>query len=143
MAVIAIDLGATGCKAAVFDGADMVVHLAAQVGVGQSMYEIDEYVGSNDHGTAVLLQALQTGGERAAGDTEADGELVCPEASAGVEVEEGVVLRRERGGRGPDHLAVPGWRRERKRRILDDGVPAGEDRVEGRPVKGRVEQGPR
>jgi dTDP-L-rhamnose 4-epimerase len=42
----------------VLDGADMVVHLAAQVGVGQSMYEIDEYVGTNDHGTAVLLQAL-------------------------------------------------------------------------------------
>jgi dTDP-L-rhamnose 4-epimerase len=40
------------------DGADVVVHLAAQVGVGQSMYEIDEYVGTNDHGTAVLLQAL-------------------------------------------------------------------------------------
>ena len=40
------------------DGADFVVHLAAQVGVGQSMYEIDEYVGTNDHGTAVLLQAL-------------------------------------------------------------------------------------
>ena len=39
-------------------GADLVVHLAAQVGVGQSMYEIDEYVGTNDHGTAVLLQAL-------------------------------------------------------------------------------------
>jgi dTDP-L-rhamnose 4-epimerase len=40
------------------EGADVVVHLAAQVGVGQSMYEIDEYVGTNDHGTAVLLQAL-------------------------------------------------------------------------------------
>ncbi len=40
------------------NGADYVVHLAAQVGVGQSMYEIDEYVGTNDHGTAVLLQAL-------------------------------------------------------------------------------------
>ena len=40
------------------EGAHLVVHLAAQVGVGQSMYEIDEYVGTNDHGTAVLLQAL-------------------------------------------------------------------------------------
>jgi dTDP-L-rhamnose 4-epimerase len=40
------------------EGAELVVHLAAQVGVGQSMYEIDEYVGTNDHGTAVLLQAL-------------------------------------------------------------------------------------
>jgi dTDP-L-rhamnose 4-epimerase len=39
-------------------GADAVVHLAAQVGVGQSMYQVAEYVGVNDLGTAVLLQAL-------------------------------------------------------------------------------------
>jgi dTDP-L-rhamnose 4-epimerase len=40
------------------DGADAVVHLAARVGVGQSMYEIDEYVDANTRGTAVLLEAL-------------------------------------------------------------------------------------
>ncbi len=40
------------------DGADAVLHLAARVGVGQSMYEIDEYTSVNAHGTAVLLQAL-------------------------------------------------------------------------------------
>jgi dTDP-L-rhamnose 4-epimerase len=39
-------------------GVDGVVHLAARVGVGQSMYEIEEYTGANSHGTAVLLQAL-------------------------------------------------------------------------------------
>jgi dTDP-L-rhamnose 4-epimerase len=39
-------------------GADRVVHLAAAVGVGQSMYEIADYVGINDLGTAVLLEAL-------------------------------------------------------------------------------------
>lgn len=37
---------------------DAVVHLAAEVGVGQSMYEISRYVGSNDLGTAVLLEAM-------------------------------------------------------------------------------------
>ncbi|MEO3435198.1 NAD-dependent epimerase/dehydratase family protein [Inquilinus sp. CAU 1745] len=37
---------------------DHVIHLAAEVGVGQSMYAIDRYVSVNDHGTAVLLQAL-------------------------------------------------------------------------------------
>ena len=37
---------------------DKLVHLAAEVGVGQSMYAIDRYVSVNDHGTAVLLQAL-------------------------------------------------------------------------------------
>lgn len=40
------------------EGADGVIHLAAEVGVGQSMYEIARYVGANDLGTAVLLEAL-------------------------------------------------------------------------------------
>ncbi|PRH89086.1 nucleoside-diphosphate-sugar epimerase [Labrys okinawensis] len=39
-------------------GVDAVIHLAAEVGVGQSMYEIARYVGANDLGTAVLLQAM-------------------------------------------------------------------------------------
>src|SRR4051794_30623770 len=39
-------------------GVDSVVHLAAAVGVGQSMYEIADYVAANDLGTAVLLEAL-------------------------------------------------------------------------------------
>ena len=39
-------------------GIDMVVHLAAEVGVGQSMYAVDRYVSVNDHGTAVLFQHL-------------------------------------------------------------------------------------
>ncbi|MBF0372623.1 MAG: SDR family NAD(P)-dependent oxidoreductase [Alphaproteobacteria bacterium] len=40
------------------DGVDAVFHLASMVGVGQSMFQIDDYVGVNDLGTAVLLQAL-------------------------------------------------------------------------------------
>jgi dTDP-L-rhamnose 4-epimerase len=39
-------------------GVDRVVHLAARVGVGQSMYEIAEYTSVNAEGTAVLLEAL-------------------------------------------------------------------------------------
>jgi dTDP-L-rhamnose 4-epimerase len=39
---------------------DAVVHLVALVGVGQSMYQIDEYTSVNNHGTAVLWQALST-----------------------------------------------------------------------------------
>ena len=39
-------------------GVDRVVHLAAEVGVGQSMYAIDRYVSVNDHGSAVVFQAL-------------------------------------------------------------------------------------
>jgi dTDP-L-rhamnose 4-epimerase len=37
---------------------DSVIHLAAEVGVGQSMYEIERYVDANDRGTAALLEAL-------------------------------------------------------------------------------------
>ena len=40
------------------DGVDAVVHLAARVGVGQSMYELAEYTSANSLGTAVLLEAL-------------------------------------------------------------------------------------
>ncbi|MBX9698338.1 MAG: SDR family NAD(P)-dependent oxidoreductase [Acetobacteraceae bacterium] len=39
-------------------GVDSVVHLAAEVGVGQSMYAVDRYVGVNDLGTAMLFQQL-------------------------------------------------------------------------------------
>jgi dTDP-L-rhamnose 4-epimerase len=43
---------------AALSGVDAVLHLAAEVGVGQSMYEIARYVGGNDLGTAVLLEAM-------------------------------------------------------------------------------------
>lgn len=39
-------------------GADVIFHLAAAVGVGQSMYEIANYMGANTQGTANLLQAI-------------------------------------------------------------------------------------
>jgi dTDP-L-rhamnose 4-epimerase len=37
---------------------DAVIHLAARVGVGQSMYEIADYTDVNGRGTAVLLEAM-------------------------------------------------------------------------------------
>lgn len=40
------------------EGVETVVHLAAAVGVGQSMYEIAHYISANTQGTAVLLQEL-------------------------------------------------------------------------------------
>lgn len=39
-------------------GVDYVIHLAAETGTGQSMYEIEKYVGSNIGGTALLLDIL-------------------------------------------------------------------------------------
>jgi dTDP-L-rhamnose 4-epimerase len=40
------------------DGVDAVIHLAASVGVGQSMYDVVSYVQVNEVGTAALLEAL-------------------------------------------------------------------------------------
>lgn len=39
-------------------GVDVIFHLAAAVGVGQSMYQIADYMGANTQGTAILLQNL-------------------------------------------------------------------------------------
>ncbi len=43
---------------AALEGVDTVVHLAAAVGVGQSMYEPDYYTSVNDHGQGVLMAAM-------------------------------------------------------------------------------------
>lgn len=40
------------------EGIDVVFHQAAEVGVGQSMYEIVRYVKANDLGTAVMLEEM-------------------------------------------------------------------------------------
>ena len=42
-------------------GIEVIYHLAAAVGVGQSMYEIARYMEANSQGTANLLQALLDG----------------------------------------------------------------------------------
>src|SRR5215213_8018520 len=39
-------------------GVDAIYHLAAKVGVGQSMYQIVDYTAANNLATAVLLEAL-------------------------------------------------------------------------------------
>jgi len=43
-------------------GVDAVAHLAAETGVGQSMYDVERYVDVNDRGTARLLQAAAARG---------------------------------------------------------------------------------
>jgi dTDP-L-rhamnose 4-epimerase len=46
------------------DGVDELVHLAAAVGVGQSMYEIERYTSVNALGAAVVLEAASAVRER-------------------------------------------------------------------------------
>ena len=55
------DLRDEGLLPKLLEGADVVYHFAAMVGVGQSMYQITRYVDDNVGGTARLLQALVDG----------------------------------------------------------------------------------
>ena len=52
------DVRDAAAVAAALRGVDAVVHLAAAVGVGQSMYRIADYVAANALGTANLLQGV-------------------------------------------------------------------------------------
>lgn len=52
------DVRNPGDVASALKGADHVFHLAALVGVGQSMYQAAEYVDVNVRGTAVLMEQL-------------------------------------------------------------------------------------
>jgi dTDP-L-rhamnose 4-epimerase len=52
------DIRDKDCVRRALRGVDAVFHLAALVGVGQSMYQIAEYTSVNNHGTATLLEAL-------------------------------------------------------------------------------------
>lgn len=52
------DVRDPGAVRAALDGVSMVIHLAALVGVGQSMYRIASYESVNAAGTATLLEAI-------------------------------------------------------------------------------------
>jgi dTDP-L-rhamnose 4-epimerase len=52
------NVGDPECVDRALEGVDRVVHLAAAVGVGQSMYEIAEYVRENTMATATFLERL-------------------------------------------------------------------------------------
>jgi dTDP-L-rhamnose 4-epimerase len=52
------DIRDASAVASALRGVDAVVHLAARVGVGQSMYEIASYADVNARGTSILLEAL-------------------------------------------------------------------------------------
>lgn len=55
---IRADVGDAEAVSKALEGIDAVYHQAAEVGVGQSMYEIVRYVKANDLGTAVLLEEM-------------------------------------------------------------------------------------
>jgi dTDP-L-rhamnose 4-epimerase len=56
------DIGDLGQVQAALAGVDVVVHLAAKVGLGVELADIDDYVRQNDLGTAVVLRAAAAAG---------------------------------------------------------------------------------
>lgn len=52
------DVRDRGALSKALRGVDAVIHLAAAVGVGQSMYRVEDYVSTNAIGTSVLLEEL-------------------------------------------------------------------------------------
>ena len=101
---------------------DKVVHLAAEVGVGQSMYAVERYVSVNDLGTAVLMQCLiETPVERlvTASSMSIYGEGLYRNADGGIE--DGIERLVEPGAKSWDPLdkqgrdlipiATPEWKR--------------------------------
>ncbi len=106
-------------------GIDKVVHLAAEVGVGQSMYAVEHYVSVNDVGTAALMQCLiETPVERlvTASSMSVYGEGLYRNADGGIEdgVERivdpgglgtGSWNPRDAQGRDLQPVATPEWKR--------------------------------
>lgn len=104
-------------------GVDAVVHLAAAVGVGQSMYEIAAYTGINDLGTAVLLEAMTA---------RPVGRLVV--ASSMSVYGEGLARDPqgrpvEPGERGPEQLAAHRWELEGPDGLPLEPVPTPESKT--------------
>lgn len=56
--LVRADVRDAAAVASALRGVDSVIHLAAEVGVGQSMYEVERYTSTNDVGTAVLFEQL-------------------------------------------------------------------------------------
>ncbi|CAA9506852.1 MAG: UDP-glucose 4-epimerase [uncultured Sphingomonadaceae bacterium] len=104
------------------ESVDSVVHLAAEVGVGQSMYEVERYTSVNDVGTAVLFEKLIDRPVRrvvTASSMSIYGEGLYRDAAGGV-VQDAVRLPRDAhdtwdpvdlAGRPLVPIATPEWKR--------------------------------
>ena len=55
------DIVASGSLDKLIGNCDYIVHLAAETGTGQSMYELSNYVRTNTLGTAIILEKLVKG----------------------------------------------------------------------------------
>jgi len=86
-------------------GIEVVFHLAAQTGVGQSMYRLRDYVDCNVTGTASLLEAMIARKEQVQRIVLASSRAVYGEGSSVCE-EHGIIAS---GARDPDLLKLAKW----------------------------------
>lgn len=56
--MVRLDVRTLAARPDIFEGCDVVYHLASETGTAQSMYNIIEYVDANEVGTAALMVAL-------------------------------------------------------------------------------------
>ena len=104
-------------------GVDSVIHLAAEVGVGQSMYEVERYTSTNDVGTAVLFEKLIADRKRRVVTAssmsiygeglyrDADGELVEDAERGAIRDNQAQWEPLDRQGRPLTPVATPEWKR--------------------------------
>src|SRR3954452_3636550 len=102
---------------------DCVIHFAARVGVGQSMYEVADYTDVNGRGTAVLLEAMIERAKRRPFDRlvvassmsiygeglyrAVDGSPVEAAERSALQLKRGQWDRRERSGRPLEAMPTP------------------------------------
>lgn len=91
------------------DGIDTVVHLAAETGTGQSMYEIDRYYRVNVQGTALLFDILTNAEHSIRNFVLASSRSVYGEGAYMCRNCDPVGARRFPGARTPQQLAAHQW----------------------------------
>lgn len=91
------------------EGITTIVHLAAETGTGQSMYEIDRYYRVNVQGTALLLDILANGSHSAENFIVASSRSVYGEGAYICRTCDPAGVRRYPGGRTQQQLAEQQW----------------------------------
>ena len=103
------DINVRGDIEAAVDGADAIVHLAAETGTGQSMYEIDRYYRVNVQGTALLFDVLANREHSVGNMILASSRSVYGEGAYVCRSCDGAGVRRFPGARTAQQLAAHRW----------------------------------
>lgn len=103
------DVRSRGDLEAALEGVDTIVHLAAETGTGQSMYEIDRYYAVNVQGTALLCDILANRRHNVRKVILASSRSVYGEGAYICHSCDGEGVRQFPGARTPEQLAGQQW----------------------------------